>query len=253
MIVHFLLGLTLVCSGAPQTPGDTAALLDSIAAQQLRTSAIYDTLSYKAVVQNASQEDFSPELFHQTLVYQFSRRGASLLVTREASHVIEEHEQRENGKVVKSKYQVREMPHVTRLLFTDDFALIWPDVATPTVYLRKAVDWIGSKEGYEGNLRAYVNPAELKAHCFGESNPFHELRPLSPEFTSWETAEKSEGELEIKRTLTISPEEKSQDLTLTVDMQSGLLKQALFRLPVGSVSRCTVTYTTISFRDEVGS
>ena len=242
MFTSLVVGLLVACNAAPESTNDTSQLLSFIAAQQINTRAVYDTLSYRAIVKTATEESFSPEPFRQTVVHQYSRRGDSLLMTREASHIIQEIEQRVNGKLVDPKFEVQKRPTVKRLLVTDIFTLLWSDVATPRLDLYYATDWADSEEGYTKNLMAYTKAADLKTLCFGQANPFYELLPLSPEFTSWSVSHRSPAELEVKRTLNISPEKKRQDLTLVIDANNGLVTEASFMPGDGWVSTCRIEY-----------
>lgn len=252
--MHFSLLICLVLASAPPTlpVNETSEMLSFIAAQQQSTAAIYDTLSYTAVVKSATMEDFSPDPFQQTVVYKFSKRGKSILLTREASNFVEEQEQRENGKLVGSKFKVHEVPTAKRLLFTEKFKLLWSDVATPRLDLYNASDWKTTDEDYKQNLRAYMQGAELKHCCFGQANPFYELLPLSQKFCTWELSKIDDGEFEIKRMLTSDPEKIIQDLTMNVSAEAGLMRKALCRPGKnGWESTCEVEYASMPYKTGV--
>lgn len=237
----------LLCNPPQPVSSDPAQLLNFLAAQQLNTAAIYDKLSYSAVVQRTSKEDFSPDPIQLRIVYHYSRRSGTYLLTVENSHVIHEVEQRVNGKLVDPLFQVKERPIVNRLLFTSAFVLSWPDMATPKLDIYYESDWRGSPSGYRQQLPLYGKEADLNLCCLGLFNPFHEVLASSPEYVQWEFRPLAEGEYEVKRTLALS-EKNLQDLTLVLDARSGVCRQTRFQPNDGSLSDSRVEYTTFEYR-----
>lgn len=247
MNATLLCTLLLLCNPPQPVPEDPEQILKFLAAQQINTAAIYDTLSYDAVVKRTTKEDFSPDPIQMRVVFHYSRRGSTLLLTVENSHMIHEIEQRVNGKVVDPVFEVKNTPIVNRLLFTDDLVLSWPDMATPRLQIYYESDWRESELGFRQRLPLHGKEADLNFRCLGQFNSFHELLATSPDYVKWEALPGDNGEYEVKRKLLL-PDDKVQDLTLLLDARSGLCTKTKFQPKDGSLAECNVEYTTFDYR-----
>lgn len=238
-----------ISHGAP-VGGDPDAenMLSFIAAQQRHTGEIYDSLSYRAAITSTVIETFSEAPFSQTVIYHYSKRGSSLLVTREASNGVKELEQRKNGKKIDSLFTVFERPFVKRILVTDEYLVWWNDVATPALDVFYKSDWPNGEGEHNKNLNALTKQVELRSHCFGLLTPLYQLLDRPKPFISWEVDRQDDDNLVFERTLTTDPKMPIRDLRLVVGPEFGLVTSGSFNPPDGSEAFCNLSYTTTSFK-----
>lgn len=207
---------------------DSKSLIDFVSAQQISATASYTRLSYTATVRSTMLEPNSNRPFAQTLVFHYRKRGDSLIVTREASSMIRELEQRKDGKVVDSIYEFIDEPIVKRILITDEYLMLWNDVATPQVDLYYATDWKDDTNGYKQNVMALASLADINVLSFGYDRPFHSLLADSPSFASWELKVSGDEPYILTRRISVSPEKDLRDLKLVVNQRSGLVLRGEF-------------------------
>lgn len=248
MAFSWIVGALITCTSLAQPTEQGTPTPTSVAALQLKASAILDTLSYTAVVKSTSQEEFSAEPFRQTQSYSYSKRGTSLLLKQEDSNLLIAEEQYKNGKPAGAIMKVLEKPHTRRLMVADEFTLVWGDLSVPVIAQYLTADWKGVEGNAKDRLLAYGAGGDVKTLCFGQSMPFHAMLPQSPEFTTWALTSKDASTVELKRTLTISPQEQLTDLTLLLDARTGLLRSAALKDKSGAESICAVAYTTFAHK-----
>lgn len=248
MAFSWIVGALITCTSLAQPTEQGTPTPTSVAALQLKTSAILDTLSYTAVVKSTSQEEFSAEPFRQTQTYSYSKRGTSLLLKQEDSNLLIAEEQYKNGKPAGAIMKVLEKPHTRRLMVTDEFTLAWGDLSVPVIAQYLTADWKGVEGNAKDRLLAYGAGGDVKIRCFGQSMPFHAMLSQSPEFTTWALTSKDASTVDLKRTLTISPQEKFQDTTLLLDARTGLLRSEVILSKVGAEFTCAVEYTTFAHK-----
>lgn len=244
-----VVGIALI-SGPPTSTADTTQALEAIAARQLELAAKFDTLSYTAVLNSATPEESNPQPFHQKSTYTYSRRGTAQLFTIETANPVTLVEQRSEGKVGEPLRVVGDTPLRRKILVTDELLLYWGDESIPLLQLYKAEDWLSSDRSYKYLATIHLSGGDLRAHCFGDTTPFHELLPRSPEFTTWSLTEINPKSVEVKRTLALGQGKSLQDLTLYIDPASGLLSKALSGPGAHGQSDCALAYTEFPYRGE---
>lgn len=191
--------------------------LEFFAAQQQEYGRLYDKLSYKASVISHVDDPFFQMVVDQKYIYTISRRGNSLLLTREADSTLRRIQQRDQGKATGVVFDKHDEPNVQRLLVTETFTAFWPDLKTPLARIHFAEDWKDNPKGHRQNYLALAMSVDLARRSFGPLTPFYETYRAAPEKSVWATRVHGDARV-ITRTLLGDSE---PDLILTVEPRHG--------------------------------
>ncbi len=191
--------------------------LEFLAAQQQEYARLYDKLSYKAFVTSRVDDPFYKMVVDHKYISTISRRGNSLLLTREADSTLRRVQQRNQGKAIGVIFDKEDEPNVQRLLVTETFTVFWPDLKTPMARIHLAQDWQEDPKGHRQNYLALVRSVDIARRSFGPLTPFHETYRAAPKRSVWSTRMDGDKHVIIRTLLGDS----EPDLILTVNPRHG--------------------------------
>lgn len=174
-------------------------MLEFLAAQQLESSAKFASLSYKASVVSRSFDPDLGDYIDQKHVYFIVKRSATTRITRETDSTLIRQAGLPVSRALSSKVEKIQKPLAKRVLLTPDYALYWPDLMIPELYLTVYDDWKGATE--EAKLH-YVNIAtevDLSIVPFGVLTPYYKLFEGQYDFIRWSVAEEAPGRYCVTR------------------------------------------------------
>ena len=242
--------LTICAVSFSSAQEEPAELLRLLAATQKQTASTYDKLSFDASVLTTNYIEKLGKPLTVKSHYTVVKRSDTTLITRELHTSILVDEEPAGGG--EATYEISNEPSVKRVLKTPEYIVIWGEIGFRTVLIYYAEDWQDALPNYEVNFEFDYRPVSIMKRCFGLHTPFYSLYEKEGSVAKWYVREfDPDGQMKVERALPDRDSNYVVDLRLSLDAESGLVRNVRYQVPhSASVGTSTVEYTTLALENQ---